>query len=166
MLKPNLNRFQKEPLNFRNIHFSNITAETNEAIYINGLDEMPVSNITFNDIQFEARTGANIKMAQNIEFANVRINTQSGPSIVAANINDLVIDGVRTMRPLTGTPTISLTNAENVFLSNCSPLKGTDVFLQLKGTLTKDVVLKGNNFRFTKTPVDKETAVGEAVAVE
>src|SRR5215207_8201128 len=31
---------------FKNIHFSNITAQTNQAIFINGLSEMPVENIT------------------------------------------------------------------------------------------------------------------------
>src|SRR5688572_24336849 len=42
---------------FRDIHLSNITAQTKQAGYINGLEEMPIDDITFNDIQIEAETG-------------------------------------------------------------------------------------------------------------
>ena len=60
---------QPEPVSertprFRNIHLSNITAQTNEAIYINGLAEMPVEDITFSDIQFDAQKGATVKEAK------------------------------------------------------------------------------------------------------
>jgi polygalacturonase len=162
---------QPEPVSertpqFRNIHFSNITAETNQAIFINGLAEMPVTDISFNDIQFHANTGATIKMANGIEFNNVKINTKQGAAISAENVQDLTINNVKTMTPLSGSPVISLNNTGNVFLYNCSPVKGTEVFLQLKGNETKDIVIKGNNFRFAKTPVNNETGVGEAIAVE
>ena len=113
-------RTQPEPVSertpkFRNIHLSNITAQTNEAIYINGLAEMPVEDITFSDIQFDAQKGATIKEAKNIEFHNVRITTKEGSSVIGENIDGLVIDGVRTFRPITGKPAIDLNNVQNVF---------------------------------------------------
>jgi polygalacturonase len=151
---------------FRNIHFSNITAQTNEAIYINGLDEMPVEDVTFNDIQMEAQRGATIKTANNIEFHQVRITTQQGSSLQAENVKHLEIDAVKTLNPIAGVPAITLTNAEDVFVHNCSPVAGTSVFLQLKGKGTGQIILKGNNFKNASKPVVKDDAVVEAVAVE
>jgi polygalacturonase len=144
---------------FRNLHFSNVTAQTKEAIFINGLEEMPVENVTFNDIQFDAETGANIKVAKNIEFHNVRINTKTSSAIKAENVKQLEIDGVKSLTPLAGTAIVSLNNTEDVFIHNCSPVVGTDVFLQLKGNNTKEVALKSNNFKYVKEAVQKEAAV-------
>ena len=66
---------------FRNIRFSNITAYTKQAMYINGLDEMPVQEISLNDVVFEAETGIVIKNAKDIELHNVRVNTKTGQCI-------------------------------------------------------------------------------------
>lgn len=162
---------QPEPVSertpqFKNIHFSNITAQTNQAIFINGLAEMPVDNITLNDIQFEAKTGATIKEATNIEFHNVTINTEQGASITAENVRGLAIDGVKSAKPVAGKPIIDASNVENLFLYNCNPVKGTDIFLQLKGSNTKDITIKGNNFKQVKTALLKEDAVAEKITIE
>jgi polygalacturonase len=151
---------------FRNIHLSNITAQTNQAIYINGLSEMPVEDITFNDIQFIAETGAVIKEAGNIEFHNVRITTNKGPAITGENVKGLTIDNVSTAKPFNGIPVIELNNVQDVFLYNCNPVKNTDVFLQLKGKDTKGITIKGNNFKNVMKPLVKEESVSESVVVE
>ena len=117
---------------FRNIHFSNITAETKAAAFINGLDEMPVEDITFNDIQFEAERGLLIKNVRNIEFHNIRINTKIGASLIAEDVNDIIIDGVRTLKPLTGTAVVNLNNVQNAFIYNNSPVPGSDLFFEPK----------------------------------
>jgi polygalacturonase len=164
-------RTQPEPVSertpkFRNIHLSNITAQTNEAIYINGLAEMPVEDITFSDIQFDAQKGATIKEAKNIEFHNVRITTKEGSSVIGENIDGLVIDGVRTFRPINEKATIDLNNVQNVFLYNCNPIKETDVFLQVRGEKTKSILLKNNNFAHALKPLVKDASVQEVIVVE
>jgi polygalacturonase len=164
-------RTQPEPVSertprFRNIHLSNITAQTNEAIYINGLAEMPVEDITFSDIQFDAQKGATIKEAKNIEFHNVRITTKEGSSVIGENIDGLVINGVRTFRPINEKATIDLNNVRNVFLYNCNPIKETDVFLQVRGEKTKSILLKNNNFVHALKPLVKDASVHEAIVVE
>jgi polygalacturonase len=151
---------------FRNIHFSNITAQTNQAIYINGLAEMPVADITFNDMQFDAKTGATIKEANNIELHNVRITTQQGPSIIAENVKSLIIDGVKTLHPIDGVPAISLINVTDAFVYNCFPVKGTDMFLQLKGNNTKGITLKSNNFIYVQKPLVKDEAIAETITID
>jgi polygalacturonase len=162
---------QTEPVSertpqFRNIHLSNITAQTNEAIFINGLAEMPVEDITFNDIQFDAKTGATIKEASNISFHNVRITTQQGASITAENVKGLTLDGIKTLRPISGMPVVDLNNVQDVFIYNSFPVKGTDVFLNVKGSNTQQVTFKGNNFRYAAKPLVKDDAVKENIVVE
>ena len=162
---------QPEPVSertpkFRNIHLSNITAQTNEAIYINGLAEMPVEDIAFSDIQFDAQKGAVIKEAKNIEFHNVRITAKEGSSIIGENVDGLIIDGVRTFHPVAGKPAIDLNNVQNVFLYNCNPTRDTDVFLQVRGEKTRSVLLKNNNFANALKPLIKDATVVEAIRVE
>jgi polygalacturonase len=151
---------------FRNIHLSNITAQTNEAIYINGLVEMPVEDITFNDIQFDAQKGANIKEANGIEFHNVRITTKEGSSITAENVKGLVIDGVKTLNPIASKPTIDLKNVQDVFVYNAFVDKQTPVYLRVSGNKTKNIVLKNNNFLYAQKPLVKEEDVAETIAVD
>ncbi len=55
-------RTEKEPVSertpqFRNIRISNVTAYTKEAAFINGLEEMSVEDISFNDIWMRGRNG-------------------------------------------------------------------------------------------------------------
>ncbi|WP_207492317.1 glycoside hydrolase family 28 protein [Aridibaculum aurantiacum] len=162
---------QPEPVSertpkFRNIHISNVTAETNEAIFINGLEEMPVEDITFNDIQFTAKTGAVIRQAKNIEFHNVRITTKDGPAVTVENVNGLILDGVRTFAPIAGKPAISLTNVQDVFVYNNFPVQGTGVFLNVAGAKTKNVILKGNNFIYAQQPLVKAESVAENIVVQ
>jgi polygalacturonase len=151
---------------FRNIHLSNITAQTNEAIYINGLAEMPVEDITFSDIQFDAQKGATINEASNIEFHNVRITTKDGSSMIAENVIGLVLDGVKTANPNVSKPTIDLKNVQNVFVYNAFVDKPTPVYLHVSGSKTKSVVLKNNNFLHAVKPLIKENDVVEAIAVD
>ncbi|MCX2481404.1 glycoside hydrolase family 28 protein [Pedobacter sp. MC2016-15] len=79
---------------FRNIHLSNITAEANAAGYLNGLSEMPIENVTFNNINIDAKTGFVISEVNKISFRQVEINTASGPAINAKKTKKLNIDGV------------------------------------------------------------------------
>jgi polygalacturonase len=151
---------------FRNIHFSNITAQTNVAVFINGLQEMPVENITFHDIQFEAKKGIFIKEAKNIEFHDVLVTTKEGPALTTENVQGLEVDGMKTMSPLATVPLLFLTNTAEAFIHNCSPVTGTDIFTQLKGKDTKQIVLKANNFIHVKRQVDKSSEVVESVVVE
>ena len=148
---------------FRNIHISNVTAQTKQAIFINGLAEMPVEDITFNDIQMDAETGATIKEAKNIELHNVRITTKAGSSLVAENVDGLTVNGFKTLKPVAGKPTIALTNVQHAFVYNNNPAKDTEVFLQVKGEKTKGIQLKNNNFVHVVQPLVKEESVKEVI---
>lgn len=144
---------------FRNIHFSNITGQTNQAAYINGLEEMPIENITFNDINLDAKTGFTIQNANKIEFHNVTVNTELGASIKASKMNYLVLDGVKTFSPLPNTPTIDLNNVSDAFIYNAFPIRSESHYLRLSGAQTKSIALGSNNFSNLKNPVKREAEV-------
>ncbi|MFD2287703.1 glycoside hydrolase family 28 protein [Pedobacter petrophilus] len=150
---------------FRNIHFSNITGQVNQAAYLNGLEEMPIENITFNDINMEAKTGFNISAADKIEFHNVQVNTETGPSLIASKVNNLVIDGLKTYQPHDNVAVVDLRNVQDVFLYNAFPTKETTTYLKLSGGTTKNISLGNNNFRNVKSAVKKGQEVLEPINV-
>ncbi len=150
---------------FRNIHFSNITAQTNQAGYLNGLEELPIENITFNDINMEAKTGFTIKSAKRIEFHNVEVNTELGPVIKAENVSNIIVNGVKSFKPLAGTAIVDFTNVKDAFLYNSFPAVGTDVFLKVKGDKSAGITLNGNNFNNVKTPVEKDKSVTQNISL-
>jgi len=129
---------------FRNIRLSNITAYTKQAMYINGLDEMPVQEISLNDIVFEAETGITIKNAKDIELHNVRVNTKTGPALQAEKTTRLDIDGLLSAKPITGVPLIKLDNVQEVLIRNSWPFAGTKIFAMINGADTKNVKLLNN----------------------
>jgi polygalacturonase len=129
---------------FRNIRFSNITAYTKQAMYINGLDEMPVQEISLNDVVFEAETGIIIKNAKDIELHNVRVNTKSGSALQADKVERLDIDGLVSAKPIADVPLIKLNNVQDVMLRNCWPFNGTKIFAAINGAETKNVKLSNN----------------------
>lgn len=150
---------------FRNIHFSNITGQVNEAAYLNGLEEMPIENITFNDINLDAKTGFNISNSNRIEFHNVQVNTEIGPSLKAQNVNSLTVNGLKSYAPHKKVPIISLKDVNDAFIYNAFPVAGTDVYLKISGEKTKNISLGNNNFKQTKTPVVTEGKVTEDARV-
>ncbi|MBO7604328.1 MAG: glycoside hydrolase family 28 protein [Bacteroidales bacterium] len=60
---------------FRDVHFSEVfCAGAGQAIYINGLPELPVSSISFKDCNFSAAKGLESYFSEDISFDNVKIN--------------------------------------------------------------------------------------------
>ena len=157
--KTNVEPVSERTPRFRNIHLSNITGQVNQAGYLNGLEEMPIENVTFNDINFEARTGFTIANASRIEFHNVAVNTELGASLKATNVNYLIVDGLKSFTPKANTPIIDLKNVGDAFIYSAFPITGTSTYLKLSGADTKNITLGNNNFRNVKNPVQKEADV-------
>jgi polygalacturonase len=67
---------------FRNFHFKNITCaagSNSEAIFINGLPEMPVENITFENVKIATQNGITINHARGVTFKDVALEISDGP---------------------------------------------------------------------------------------
>ncbi|MEO5683012.1 MAG: glycoside hydrolase family 28 protein [Chitinophagaceae bacterium] len=142
-------KVKPEPLSdrtpqFRNIRFSNITAYTKQAMYINGLEEMPVQEISLNDVVFDAETGITMRNAKDIELHHVRVNTKTGPALQAENVERLEIDGFVTAKPLADMALIKLLNVHDVLLHHCWLFPGTKLFADIKGAETSNVKIQQN----------------------
>ncbi|MBD2722108.1 glycoside hydrolase family 28 protein [Hymenobacter armeniacus] len=148
---------------FRNIHFSNITAEGNQAGLLNGLSEMPIENVSFSNLNLDAKQGFTIREARNIAFHNVQVNTTIGPAVRAESVQLLRLDGVGSATPLAGTPQVELSDVQDAFIYNSFPAAGTETYLKLKGAKTRSIVLQNNNFKYVKAPVSQDEAVTERV---
>lgn len=144
---------------FRNIHFSNITGDAYQAGFLLGLEELKIKDITFNDIQLTGQKGFSIEDAENIEFHNVQVDTEKGPSIMAMDTRNLIIDGIKTNTPKNGIPVIEMTDVQNSFIYNCFQLFPTDIFLKLKGANTKDIYLENNKLIHVENEVVKTKEV-------
>ena len=144
---------------FRNIHISNVTgSELKAAGHILGISEMPIQNLTFNNINMDAKTGFTIETAKDIEFHNVTINAAEGPAFILKDVRNMVFDNVKNNTPAPGAPMIELTNASNVFIYNCFPLVPTDTFVNVTDQASEGIYLKGNGLTHVKTPVANNTA--------
>ena len=60
---------------FRDCHFSDIVcAGADQAIFINGLPELPIRGLSFKDSQFTAGKGAESHFDEGITYENVLVN--------------------------------------------------------------------------------------------
>lgn len=162
--KTNVEPVSERTPKFRNIHLSNITGQVNQAGYLNGLEEMPIENVTFNDINLEAKTGFSISNANLIEFHNVTVNTEIGASLKALSVNQLIVDGFKSYKPNMAA-VIDLKNVCDAFIYNAFPVSATATYLKLSGQATKNISLGNNNFGKIKGAVKKEGDVTENVNV-
>lgn len=151
---------------FRNIHFSNITAQTKTAAYLNGLTEMPIENVTFHDVRFDARNGITIRQANGIQFHQVSVITQEGPAITAEHVKGLEINGIQAPNPLSTAPVIALTDVTDAFIHGCYPAAGTGVFIKAAGAATRQIILRGNAFQRTAKPLEKDATVTENITID
>ncbi|KAA6345129.1 Polygalacturonase [termite gut metagenome] len=127
---------------FRNIHLSNITGNNVEKIgYITGIDEMPIEEISFSNINIVAKTGFTAQTATNIRFHNVDFAVKNGASIALTDCKDIVLDNVRTKTPLPNQAVIELNQVDNVFITNCFQIIPADVFYKSENSR----IIWGNN---------------------
>jgi polygalacturonase len=128
---------------FHNIHLSNITGSNVKKVgYITGIEEMPIEEISFSNINMVAENGFTAKTAKNIQFHNVDFAVAQGASIALTDCNDIVLDNVRTKAPLANQPIIELTNVNNAFITNCFQITPADVFYKAENSQ----IVWGSNF--------------------
>jgi polygalacturonase len=92
---------------FRDLHFSDITARGSKtAGEITGLREMPVSDITFSNVQIQAQSGMRCTNAKDIAFFDVNIDTGQGPALAVTNCSGIDTARLHTSHPHEGVPTV------------------------------------------------------------
>ena len=128
---------------FRNIHISNVTGNNIQKVgYITGLSEMPISEISFSNINMSARRGFSAKTATNIQFHNVDLAVERESSFMFTDCKDIILNNVRSKAPLKDRAIVELTNVDNVFINNCFQIVPANIFC----SSTNSKIIKGNNF--------------------
>lgn len=128
---------------FRNIHISNVTGSNIKKIgYITGIEEMPIEEISFSNINLTGVEGFTAQTAKNIQFHNVDFAVEQGPSFSFTDCQDIILDNVRSKKPIAGQAVVNVENTKNVFINNCFPIVPTDIFSQSKAS----EVIWGSNF--------------------
>lgn len=128
---------------FRNIHISNVTGSDVKKIgYITGINEMPISEISFSNINMVAENGFTAKTAKNITFHNIDFSVKKGAALAFDECQDIVIDNVHSKVPLANQPIIELNKVSNGFINNCIQLTKADIFCK---EIDSEIVW-GNNF--------------------
>ena len=128
---------------FRNVHISNVTGSDVKKIgYITGINEMPISEISFSNINMIAENGFTAKTAKNITFHNIDFSVKKGAALAFDECQDIVIDNVHSKVPLANQPIIELNKVSNGFINNCIQLTKADIFCK---EIDSEIVW-GNNF--------------------
>ena len=127
---------------FRNMHFSNISGDGNTGtILLQGLEEMPIENITLSNIDLGGKTGIKIRNARNIRLDNVTVTSEEGPVFQGSNIDILLINSLGTKKDMQEIPLIKLNNTTNAVIRNSFLPYGIKKFLELSGKKSRDIRL-------------------------
>ena len=151
---------------FRNIHLSGITARGVKyaAAFLYGLAEMPLKNISLQDIDISmaltsevgfpemademdkmGRVGLYIRNVEGLSLDHVRINHQLGPAIQIAGAGDVDLINSSTSTVDGGSPFVLLQDVSGAFVDACRIPSGAQVFLEVAGRESKNILLGSNN---------------------
>ncbi len=145
---------------FRNIHISNLTGtKVNTACTVIGLDEMPISNLTFNNINIEGKSGFDIQMAKDIELNNVNVGVEMGAPFKLKNAENVMLTNVKTSTPILTAPVVKIADSKDVLIQSCYPLGGSQSFLQVEGAKTTGIALVNNYLDRLMNKVEYGTGV-------
>jgi len=128
---------------FRNIHISDVTGSNIKKIgYITGIEEMPIDEISFSNVNMTAIEGFTAKTASNIRFHNVDFSSEKGSPFSFTDCRNILLDNVRSKKPLANYPVITFENVKNALINNCFQITPANVFYSAKNS----EVIWGNNF--------------------
>jgi hypothetical protein len=143
---------------FRNIAVSHVTLNrARVAVSIEGLPEMPVSNLRITDMTGSATTGLKAYNTQNLELHQVELDVQNGTAYVLRDAKDLELDGVTTRKPLPNAPVIRLDRCPGAIVRNSRAFSGTGTFLSVGPGELKSTVLVGNALSRARKAAEEST---------
>jgi polygalacturonase len=133
---------------FRNIHFSNFTVtKSARAGTLLGLPEMPIEDITFNQMNIDCEQGFYVSNSRDIGFHNLNIKTGKGPAIRVENASRIEFDNIKMNEQPPAIPILSLLNVQNVFIHDFWPGMDPARIVKLEGKTNRDVLIEGQDYR-------------------
>ncbi|SHE74116.1 Polygalacturonase [Dysgonomonas macrotermitis] len=151
---------------FRNIHISGLTgSEVNTACTVLGIEEALISDISFSDINIDAKTGFVINKAKDITLDNVRVNTEIGAAFKISDTENIRINNVYSPKPLAGKPVMEVTDVKDMFIQGCFPEKGSSSFIQLDGQQTDNIILVNNYLNRLSNPIVRAATLNNSANI-
>ncbi len=147
---------------FRRIHFSNITAREvgAAAVFLYGLPEMPVQDITFNNVSiamsnntepqmpgmlsnFEpmCKQGVYCQFTKNVSFNQVTIENQEGPSYLVVNSENISFVSCSFDNHKEDIPTMVFENVDSAIVQGCKFENANNTLLEINGHNSKNINL-------------------------
>ncbi len=162
---------EQEPVSERtpvygDIHISNLSGDASQAITIIGLDEMPVDNISFSDINLVSNSGIFVNNASNISFHHVSVKNKVGSALSIEKSKNIEIDGFKSPSPVSGEPVVLLNNVKEAFIHSCFQTEPAELFIKLKGEDTEDIALGQNNRISAKKIIESSGEVSVNALIE
>lgn len=115
---------------FRNIHLKNISArKTSQAISVDGLPELPISDISFEDITLPTRLGIELTDTDTISFKNMRLTLKDSD------------------------PLFEVTDSSHIDISDSLCGANTPICLSLKGNKSSEINIRDSGFEKEKIKV-------------
>lgn len=141
---------------FRNIHISGITGDAQSAGDLTGLAEMPLSDVSFTDMQLDTVNGFKILDARDVSFHNVTLKVAKGPALQADRTYGLELDGVRGLTANGAEPLADLHDVKDVFVHGCSVPASATAFVNFPAAVAGQVQMEGNKFEAGMRPLAAE----------
>lgn len=141
---------------FRNIAISHMTiSHAQTAIDIEGLPEMPISDLRISDVIASAKTGMRGSFTDAMELHDLQVNTDSGPAFLVKDSEELELGGVSSRKPHATAPVIRLEHCTNTIIQDSRAFPGTGTFLSVAPGELKDVRLEGNSYNSAQKPTEE-----------
>ena len=142
---------------FRNIAISHITVDHAKTIAdIEGLPEMPISNLHVADVTGSGLRGLNASNTDGLELRNVELNPAHGPAFKIESAANLLLDGVTSSKPLADAPVVQLTGSPNAILEDSYAFPGTGTFLKTSPDEIPEIRLNDNFLGNAKVAVQSD----------
>lgn len=88
----------EETPEFRNIHIKDITCiNVNKAICIYGLPELPINNISFENLCITSNKGIECSETKNLKFDKIRIEVKEDPVLLFHNSRNVELSNIENM---------------------------------------------------------------------
>lgn len=141
---------ERTPL-FKDVFISDMAGTTNSVALIRGLEEMPVENVSFSNINMKATGGFEIENAKRLTFNNVQVEVSGEPFLKAKNVEQLYLTGIQNFTPLSDRPLLEFYGVKEANIQQNFPVKDTKNFLSLQGDANSGVYIHSNNFSNVET---------------
>jgi polygalacturonase len=113
---------------FKNMVFENIVCNgANKGIFIRGLPEMPVQNITIKNSKLHTDKGTELTDAKDITIENVTLNCEQNPVVNINNGVNIKLDGIKYPKGTTHLLYITGSTSKNISLQNSGLKKGSSL---------------------------------------